>query len=105
MTGWGLTDLLLILACGPGDSVVSLILNAVACPGLTVTRQWLSAVNASATVRLGFDDVVVPADRLAGQEPFDPAEGLRPDRMRINGSLALGLARPVRPAARTRAAR
>ena len=33
-----------------------------------------------------------PAERLAGQEPFDPAEGLRPDRLRINGSLALGLA-------------
>ena len=23
--------------------------------------------------------------------PFDPAEGLRPDRLRVNGSLALGL--------------
>jgi alkylation response protein AidB-like acyl-CoA dehydrogenase len=92
VTGWGLTDLLLVLARGPGNSVVSLILDAAACPGLTVTRQRLSAVNASATVRLGFDDVVVPAERLAGQEPFDPAEGLRPDRLRINGSLALGLA-------------
>ena len=46
-----------------------------------------------------------PAERLAGQEPFDPAESLRPDRMRVNGSLALGLVQPVRPAARTRAAR
>ena len=92
VTGWGLIDLLLVEARGPGDSVVSLILDAAACPGLTVTRQRLSAVNASVTVRLGFDDVVIPAERLAGQEPFDPEEGLRPDRMRINGSLALGLA-------------
>ena len=92
VTGWGLIDLLLVLARGPGDSIVSLILDAAACPGLTVTRQRLSAVNASVTVRLGFDDVAVPGERFAGQGPFDPAESLRPDRMRINGSLALGLA-------------
>ena len=36
--------------------------------------------------------VTVPADRFASQEPFDPAASLRPDRLRINGSLALGLA-------------
>jgi hypothetical protein len=40
---------------------------------------------------LGFDGVLVPAERFAGQAPFHPAESLRPDRMRINGSLALGL--------------
>jgi len=57
-----------------------------------VTRQRLSAVNASVTVRLGFDDVAVAGERFAGQERFDPAESLRPDRMRINGSLALGVA-------------
>jgi alkylation response protein AidB-like acyl-CoA dehydrogenase len=91
VTGWGLIDLLLVQARGPGDSIVSLILDAAARPGLTVTRQQLSAVNASVTVRLGFDTVLVPAERFAGQAPFDPAESLRPDRMRINGSLALGL--------------
>ncbi len=91
VTGWGLIDLLLVQARGPQDSVVTLILDAAAQPGLTVTRQRLAAVNASVTVQLGFDGVLVPAERLAGQVPFDPAEGLRPDRMRINGSLALGL--------------
>ena len=93
VTGWGLTDLLLVVARGPDDSVVSLILSAAAQPGLTVTRERLAAVNASVTVRLGFDAVFVPGERRAGQEPFDPAESLRPDRMRVNGSLALGLAR------------
>ena len=91
VTGWGLIDLLLVQARGPQDSVVTLILDAAAQPGLTVTRQRLTAVNASVTVQLAFDGVLVPAERLAGQMPFDPAEGLRPDRMRINGSLALGL--------------
>ena len=91
VTGWGLIDLLLVLARGPGDSIVSLILDATAQPGLTVTRQRLSGVNASVTVRLSFDGLLVPAERFACQAPFDPAESLRPDRMRINGSLALGL--------------
>jgi len=93
VTGWGLIDLLLVVARGPGDTVVSLILDAAAQPGLTVTRERLAAVNASVTVQLGFDGVLVPAERRIGQAPFDPAEGLRPDRMRVNGSLALGLAR------------
>jgi alkylation response protein AidB-like acyl-CoA dehydrogenase len=92
-TGWGLTDLLLVVARGPAESVVSLILDAVAQPGLTVTRQRLAAVNATVTVQLDFDGVVVPPERLVVQEPFDPAESLRPDRLRINGSLALGLVR------------
>jgi alkylation response protein AidB-like acyl-CoA dehydrogenase len=93
VTGWGLIDLLLVIARGPDDSIVTLILDAAAQPGLTVTRERLAAVNASVTVRLGFDGVLVPGERWVGQAPFDLAEGLRPDRMRINGSLALGLAR------------
>jgi alkylation response protein AidB-like acyl-CoA dehydrogenase len=91
VTGWGLTGLLLVAARGPDDSIVSLLLDAAAQPGLTVTRERLAAVNASATVRLGFDGVLVPGERWAGQVPFDPAESMRPDRLRINGSLALGL--------------
>jgi alkylation response protein AidB-like acyl-CoA dehydrogenase len=93
VTGWGLIDLLLVVARTQDDRVVSLILDAAAQPGLTVTRERLAAVNASVTVRLGFDAVFVPAERQAGQGPFDPAESLRPDRMRVNGSLALGLVR------------
>jgi alkylation response protein AidB-like acyl-CoA dehydrogenase len=92
VTGWGLIDLLLVVARGPQDSLVSLVMDAAAQPGLTVARQRLAAVNASVTVRLNFAGVVVPAGRLARQEPFDPAESLRPDRLRINGSLALGVA-------------
>ena len=52
VTGWGLIDLLLVQARGPQDSVVTLILDAAAQPGLTVTRQRLTAVNASVTVQL-----------------------------------------------------
>jgi alkylation response protein AidB-like acyl-CoA dehydrogenase len=92
VTGWGLIDLLLVVARRPDDTLVSLFLDAAAQPGLTVTRERLAAVNASVTVRLGFDGVLVPGERLAGQASFDPAESMRPDRLRVNGSLALGLA-------------
>jgi alkylation response protein AidB-like acyl-CoA dehydrogenase len=92
VTGWSLIDLLLVAARGPRDSLVWLILDAADQPGLTVTRQRLAAVNTSVTVRLDFDGVVVPARRVARQEPFDPAASLRPDGLRVNGSLALGVA-------------
>ena len=104
VTGWGLIDLLLVQARGPGDSIVTLILDATAQPGLTVTRQRLSAVNASVTVRLGFDGVGVPAERLAGQAPFagrEPAS--RPDAHQRLARPWPG--QPVRSPARSRAAR
>jgi alkylation response protein AidB-like acyl-CoA dehydrogenase len=93
VTGWGLIDLVQVLARGPDDTVVSLIMDAAAQPGLTVTRQRLSAVDASVTVQLGFDGVVIPPGRFVDQVPFDPAATLQPAGLRINGSLALGLAR------------
>ena len=91
VTGWGLMDLLLVEARGPGDSVVSLILDAAACPGLTVTRQRLSAVNASVTVRLGFNDVVIPRNDSRASSPSIPTRASA-GRIRVNGSLALGVA-------------
>jgi len=92
VTGWGLIDLLLVAARGPDDTIVTLIMDAAARPGLTVSRQCLSAVDASVTVRLGFDGVLIPQDRFIRQESFDPAASLQPTGLRINGSLALGLA-------------
>ena len=91
VTGWGLVDLLLLTARGPAETAVTLIVDAAPQPGLTASRQRLSAVNASATVRLHFDDVMVPAERFVSQAPFDPAASLRPDRLRVDGSLALGV--------------
>jgi alkylation response protein AidB-like acyl-CoA dehydrogenase len=92
VTGWGLIDLLLVMARGPGDTIVNLIMDAAAQPGLTVSRQRLAAVNASVTVQLGFDGATLPAGRYVSQEPFDPVASLRPEGLRINGSLALGVA-------------
>jgi alkylation response protein AidB-like acyl-CoA dehydrogenase len=91
VTGWGLVDLLLLTARGPAETAVTLIVDAAPQPGLTASRQRLSAVNASATVRLHFDGVTVPGERFVSQAPFDPAASLRPDRLRVDGSLALGV--------------
>ena len=92
VTGWGLIDLVQVLARGPDDTVVTLIMDAAAQPGLTVTRERLVAVDASVTVRLGFDGVMIPPDRFVGQVPFDPAVSVQPAGLRVNGSLALGVA-------------
>ena len=92
VTGWSLIDLLLVVARGPDDTVVTLIMDAGPQPGLTVSRQRLAAVDASVTVRLGFDGVLIPPERFAGQEPFDPAASSQPTALRLNGSLALGVA-------------
>jgi hypothetical protein len=46
---------LTVVARGPDDTVVTLIMPAAAQPGLAVTRQRVVAVDASVTVRLGFD--------------------------------------------------
>jgi alkylation response protein AidB-like acyl-CoA dehydrogenase len=92
VTGWGLVHLLVVVARGPGDTVVTLLMDAVGQRGLTVSRQRLSAVDASLTVRLGFDGVVIPGERLVGQAPFDPAASTQPEGLRVNGSLALGVA-------------
>jgi alkylation response protein AidB-like acyl-CoA dehydrogenase len=93
VTGWGLIDLVQVVARGPDDTVVTVIMDAAAQPGLTVTRERLAAVDASVTVRLGFDGVAIPAERFVDQVPFDPAASVQPAGLRINGSLALGLAR------------
>ena len=93
VTGWGLIDLVQVVARGPDDTVVTLIIDAADQPGLSVTRQRLAAVDAAVTVRLGFDGLPVPAGRFAGQVPFDPAVSVQPAGLRLNGSLALGVAR------------
>ncbi|HEX4061125.1 MAG TPA: acyl-CoA dehydrogenase family protein [Streptosporangiaceae bacterium] len=92
VSGWGYVHLLMVVARGPADSVVTLLVDARDQPGLTAERQRLTAADASATVRLGFDGLFVPADRYVGQQPFDPVRQ-QSEGLRLNGSLALGVGR------------
>jgi Acyl-CoA dehydrogenase, N-terminal domain len=91
-TGWGHISFLVVVARGPRDSVVTLLVPADEQPGLTATRLRLAAADASATVRLGFDGLFVPAERFIGQQLFDPVRQ-QSEGLRVNGSLALGVGR------------
>ena len=92
VSGWGLVNTLFVAARGPDDTVVTCLLPAREQTGLSATRWTLSALNASATVRLDFSSLLVSDDVVVARVPYDPAsesaEGLR-----VNGSLALGLTR------------
>ncbi|MDQ1516138.1 MAG: hypothetical protein QOE80_1968 [Actinomycetota bacterium] len=91
VTGWGRVDLLRVAARTADGRIASLVVDAVDQPGLTVTRQRLVAVDASATVNLQFERVIVPADRFASIGPHDEA-GYGITNLRAQGSLALGVA-------------
>jgi alkylation response protein AidB-like acyl-CoA dehydrogenase len=92
VSGWGIVDVLFITARQSDDKVVSFVIDTVDRPGLDVTRHRLSAMNASSTVQLNFHDYHIPNDRFVGSQPYAP--GLeRPEGLRVNGSLALGITR------------
>ena len=92
VSGWGIVDQLVVTAREGTDRVASFVLDATLCEGLSVAPVHLSAMNASSTVTVTFSDVKVPRDRYLGSQPYAP--GLeRPEGLRVNGSLALGIAR------------
>jgi alkylation response protein AidB-like acyl-CoA dehydrogenase len=90
VSGWGVVDLVFLVARGPDETVVSLLLDGRSQPGLSVEPQRLSAANASGTVRLGFDGVRVAGDRVVSQQPYEAARH-QSERLRLNGSFALGV--------------
>ena len=91
VTGWGLTDTLYVAARDERDTIIWSVLDVPA-PTLSAEPLQLVAVMASRTVELRFDQHFVPAGRVAGTLPL--ADWQRRDRagLRMNGSLALGLA-------------
>jgi alkylation response protein AidB-like acyl-CoA dehydrogenase len=92
VSGWGIVNVLFVTARQPDDVVVSFVIDAVDQPGLVVTHHRLSAMNASSTVQLTFNGFHIPIDRYVGSQPYAPGFE-RPEGLRINGSLALGITR------------
>jgi alkylation response protein AidB-like acyl-CoA dehydrogenase len=92
VSGWGRIDTLHVAARTRDERIVNVAVDARVGPGLAATRRPLVAVNASATVRIDFDGFMVGPDRVLGIAPYDPAGSLGA-RLRLNGSLALGVAR------------
>jgi alkylation response protein AidB-like acyl-CoA dehydrogenase len=92
VSGWGIVDKLVVTAREGGEKVASFVLDAKVGEGLSVTPLHLSAMNASSTVTVAFSNVIVPRDRYVGSQSYAPGTE-RPEGLRVNGSLALGVAR------------
>jgi len=87
VSGWGVVDELFIAARGPDNTVINIVVDAHDQPGLEVTRHHLSALNASATVRLVFNALSVEASEWLVKFPMI-RHVRRPRALRVNGSLA-----------------
>lgn len=92
VSGWGMIDVLQVGARGPDDTAVWLLVDAHATAGLDATRHRLAALDASATVELTFDGLVVPSAHTIFTEKFSEATYSGVDRLRFNGYFALGVA-------------
>jgi alkylation response protein AidB-like acyl-CoA dehydrogenase len=91
VTGWGRIDVVHV-AARAGEDVVWMLVDAVEGETLTVDRLPLVAVDASATVTLRFDGLRVPAARVTYREPHAVRLARDAEGLRLNGSLALGIA-------------
>jgi alkylation response protein AidB-like acyl-CoA dehydrogenase len=90
VTGWGMIDVFAVLA-RDGDTLVWALLDATESATLTVEPVDLVAVAASNTVTARFTGHVVPPDRVLGTEDRADFASADAGRLRMNGSLSLGL--------------
>jgi len=93
VTGWGMVDVLHTAAVTGDDTVVWLLLDAAEVPTVAVETLDLLAVGASRTVHLTFRRQNVAADRLTGSVPYADWQAADAMNLRLNGSLALGVAK------------
>lgn len=92
VTGWGRIDVLRAAARREDGDIVWALIDARDSATLSAERLRLAAVNASATVTLSFRDHFVGDDRLISIQPFDEWQAGDRASLRLNGSLALGVA-------------
>jgi alkylation response protein AidB-like acyl-CoA dehydrogenase len=93
VTGWGRVDVVRAAARRENGDIVWALVDATAGATLQAEPVRLAAVNASATVTLRFDDHPVPAGRVTSIQPFAEWQAADRANLRLNGSLALGVAR------------
>lgn len=92
VTGWGMIDLLQVAAFDEHDHVLFCLIDARDSPSMTTTSLDLVAAQASGTVRLAFTGHQVPADQVLDVYPPQPVGAVDTRGLRINASLALGVA-------------
>ncbi len=92
VTGWGLIDTLYTAARDEHGNIVWGLLDAQ--PGLTLSAEpvQMVAVMASQTVQVRFTGHFLPAERVMGVLPWKEWRSRDADGLRVNGSLALGIA-------------
>jgi alkylation response protein AidB-like acyl-CoA dehydrogenase len=93
VTGWGRIDVVRAAARREDGDIVWALIDATPGDSLHAEPQRLAAVNASATVTLSFENYRVPADRVIALQDFDEWQAADRAGLRLNGSLALGVAR------------
>jgi alkylation response protein AidB-like acyl-CoA dehydrogenase len=93
VTGWGRVDVVRAAARRDDGDIVWALVDAAAGPTLRAEALRLAAVNASSTVTVSFDHHLVPADRVISIQDFDAWQAADRANLRLNGSLALGVAR------------
>ncbi len=92
VTGWGLVDVLQVLAVSPQRELVGFVMDAKAHATLRATPRRLVAANASCSVQLHFDGHVLPFAQPLYRAPYAPPPP-HDGGGRLNGSLALGVVR------------
>jgi alkylation response protein AidB-like acyl-CoA dehydrogenase len=89
VSGWGRIDVVHTAARTPDDQVVWLIVDAAEGPSVRTERFRLAALNATATVRVTFSQLLVTADRVTDQHAI--GGGTPPEVLRLHAALALGV--------------
>lgn len=91
VSGWGRIDVIRVAARHGADIVWTLV-DVSPGPAMGADLLELAAVNASGTVTLRFDGLVVPDERVITVEPFEQWRVRDREGLRLNGSHALGVA-------------
>ena len=93
VTGWGMIDLLLVMARDEHDNLISAIITARENDALRVSSPLrMVAATASNTVTAHFADFFVPDLAVVGEQPYTEWAERDAAGLRFNGSLALGVA-------------
>lgn len=92
VTGWGMVDVIAV-AARAGDKLLWALLDAKESDTVTVEALRMVAVSASNTVTVHFADHPVPSNRVIGTQDYAEWAHTDASGLRMNASLALGLAR------------
>lgn len=90
VSGWDRIDVVHTAARTEDDQVVWLLVDGAEGPGLQVERLQLAALNATNTVRVSFDGLAIPDERVTAMHPA--GGDTPPEVLRIHASFALGVA-------------